>query len=86
MSERYSAEVSLWLEIANDRIPLAQVGPDDVVLASPSEVLPGVGVVCVSVDGQVSRYPVEFPDGALPFDSIMRVHATGEQPTIETIS
>lgn len=51
--ERYSADISLWLDCAQGRFPLAQVGDSFIMSDSPLTLPAGEAIVCVSVDGQV---------------------------------
>ncbi|MCW5774889.1 MAG: hypothetical protein KIS87_00385 [Phycisphaeraceae bacterium] len=54
----YSADVRLHLRINGDFIPLAQIGPDDVVLREPATIPPGPGEVIMHVDGRERRWTV----------------------------
>lgn len=51
----YSSQVAGWLVIHDQRLPLAQVGPTSCVLRDAACLSPGVAMVIVEVDGQISE-------------------------------
>jgi hypothetical protein len=60
----YSSRVRLDLIVNSQTIPLAQMGPDHVVLAAPVEVAAGPAETTLHVDGVPRRWSVEI----LPHD------------------
>jgi hypothetical protein len=60
----HSAIVRLWLDSGNERIPLAQVGPDFVISTAQSD-RPEVtsGLLVVEVDGHADGRHVRLPEG-----------------------
>ena len=56
----YSAKVRLDLVVDECIIPLAQVGPDHVILAAPALLSPGSGETVVYIDGIPHRSKVEI--------------------------
>jgi hypothetical protein len=56
--ESYSSQVAGWLVIHNQRLPLAQVGPTSCVLRDEACLSPGLAMVIVEVDGQISERQV----------------------------
>jgi hypothetical protein len=64
----YSADVWLFLIALGTAIPLAQIGPDSVVLRDPIELPRCEAEILMVVDGEERRWPVVLPNGAVPFE------------------
>lgn len=62
----YSAEVQLRLVIGERVLPLAQVGPDRIVLRESADCPPTAAEIVMHVDGRERRWPVYLPDGISP--------------------
>jgi hypothetical protein len=62
--------VQLSLETSGRVYPLAQIGPDFVVLREPTDLPPGNAEVVMRVEGSEQRWRVTLPNGAtaVPFD------------------
>lgn len=61
----HSAQVSMVLHLGVQDVPLAQMGPDFIILkqALANEVSPMSGRITLTVDAQSEEIPVEFPQG-----------------------
>ena len=44
-------------------LPIAQLGPDFLMLREPAEHLPSEAEITLAVDGQEERWPVRLPEG-----------------------
>jgi hypothetical protein len=64
----YSSEVKLRLVMRGAEYALSQIGPDFVVLRTPTELPAEDAEVVMIVDGQETRWPVTLCDGAVPYD------------------
>ena len=42
---------------------IGQLGPDFLILDDPADHPPAEGEITMSIDGEVSRWPVQLPDG-----------------------
>lgn len=62
-SVAHSAVVRMYLVISSQRIGVAQVGPDFMILDEPMELPAGRGELVVEVDGNERRRVVNLPDG-----------------------
>ena len=60
----YSADVRLWVRFNGRAVPLAQVGPDRIMLRDAEPVPVGAAEVVVSVDGRERRWLVEIGQSA----------------------
>jgi len=58
----FSATVELELHLADQVIQLAQVGPDQCILATPQPIQAGRGEIVVTIDGHVQRTVVELDE------------------------
>ena len=65
----YSSRVQLSLETAGNVYPLSHTGPDFVILWEAVTFFPGKGEVVMVIDGSERRWPVNLPNGAVPFDA-----------------
>lgn len=70
----HSAVVHMWLETETARIPVAQVGPDFIIMESHVD-LPEVtcGELVVQIDGSESRHRVRLPDGVKNRDTTTQI-------------
>jgi hypothetical protein len=59
----YSADVRMHLTVDGEIYPIAQLGPDFIILATPVDHPPARGEITFSVDGRVRRWPVLLPNG-----------------------
>lgn len=51
------------LDVAGRSLPIAQLGPDFLILGQPVELAPTRGEVVMSIDGGERRWPVGLPNG-----------------------
>jgi hypothetical protein len=65
----------MHLVIGSQRIGVAQVGPDFMILDEPMELPAGRGELVVEVDGNERRQVVNLPDGIHPTDLRTRIAA-----------
>ena len=68
----HSAEVRISLSIGDRLFNVAQLGPDYLILRDASDHPPTVGEITLSIDGKVTRWPVELPDGIRAADDRTR--------------
>ncbi len=59
----HSADVRIHLHINGCVLPVAQLGPDFLVLRNPVDHPPGDAQIFMSIDGQEKRWPVHLTDG-----------------------
>ena len=62
----YSSHVELFLNIADKRLRLGQVGPEYCILREAAEFPPCEAEILILVDGEKSRVPVHLPRGIEP--------------------
>ena len=62
-SHRHSADVRIHLRLDGHVLPIAQLGPDFLVLKNPIDHPPVEAEIDMSIDGQESRWPVCLIDG-----------------------
>ena len=63
--------------ILNGRsLPIAQMGPDFLLLESPIEYPPALADVLLRVDGHEERWAVRLPEGIRPAEKRVRVTKT----------
>lgn len=62
----YSANVRLYVVIAGEHIPLAQVGGNRLYFAEPTLLPPGPGELVIEIDGQQRVWPVTIPHTDAP--------------------
>jgi hypothetical protein len=67
-SPRHSADVRMELRVNGHVLPIAQLGPDYLVLANPTDHPPTDAEISLSIDGHESHWPVRLLDGT----SVMR--------------
>jgi hypothetical protein len=73
----FSSTVRLWLELAEDTIPLASIGPHGVTVRSPVELPSGPAEVKMDLDGDCFAWLVFLPYGAVPFSTTIETHPRG---------
>ena len=59
----YSADVRMHLSVGGRVFPIAQLGPDFIILDNPLDQPPASGEIVLSIDGSVRLWPVHLPDG-----------------------
>jgi hypothetical protein len=59
----YSADVRIQLRLDGRCLPVAQLGPDFLILRSPTDYPPSDAEIILSIDGDESRWPVRLADG-----------------------
>jgi hypothetical protein len=59
----HSANVVMALLLNGQSLPIAQMGPDFLLLDSPIEHPPAIADVVLSVDGEEERWTVRLPEG-----------------------
>jgi hypothetical protein len=59
----YSAKVQIQLFVNGQVFPVAQLGPDFLVLRESTNHPPAEAEISMSVDGRESRWPVRLVDG-----------------------
>lgn len=62
-SSGHSAVVRMTLQMGDISLPVAQLGPDFLVLEAAVEHPPATGIVTLEVDGRVRTVPVHIPGG-----------------------
>jgi hypothetical protein len=58
-----SAEVHMELCVNGHRLRIGQLGPDFLILDDLVDHPPGHADITMSINGRVSRWPVQLPDG-----------------------
>jgi hypothetical protein len=53
----------MQLRMNGDVFPVAQLGPDFLILDNPTDLPPGLGEIEVWIDGRHRRWTVEVPGG-----------------------
>ena len=59
----HSAEVKMRLEIGDATLPVAQLGPDFLIVRTPVEHAPTDAVLYFSIDGNERRRDIHLPEG-----------------------
>lgn len=59
----HSAQVDMHLLVNGGSIPVAQMGPDFLILKEPSDHPPGQATMVLQVDQSERRWPVRLPNG-----------------------
>jgi hypothetical protein len=59
----HSADVRMQLLLNGTVLPIAQLGPDFLILDKPVDHSPADGEIVLSVDGRERRWPVRLPAG-----------------------
>jgi hypothetical protein len=59
----HSAQVRMELHVNGQVLPIAQLGPDFLVLANPADYPPTDAEIAMSIDGHESRWPVRLLEG-----------------------
>jgi hypothetical protein len=62
-SPGHSADVRMELRLNGHILPIAQLGPDFLVLKNPVDHPPVEAEIAMSIDGHESRWPVRLLDG-----------------------
>ena len=58
-----SSTVEMRLLVNGSSLPIAQMGPDFLLLDKPIDHPPAEAIIVFSVDGSERRWPVRLPDG-----------------------
>jgi hypothetical protein len=64
----FSSEVRILLQLDDQTISLASVGPNEIGLRNPTEIKEGNADVFVFIDGTRFQWPINFPHAIVPFD------------------
>jgi hypothetical protein len=59
----YSADVRMHLSVGGRILPIAQLGPDFIILDNPVDQPPASGEIVLRIDGGARLWPVHLPDG-----------------------
>jgi hypothetical protein len=59
----FSADVEMELRVNGQIFKIGQLGPDFLILTNPIDHPPAGGQITVSIDGDVTTWPVRLPDG-----------------------
>jgi len=62
-NQGHSADVQMHLSINGHIFSIGQLGPDFIILDTPTDHPPGNGEIYLAIDGRVKRWPVLLPDG-----------------------
>jgi len=73
LKTNYSAEIRLRLEADGKSWPISKLGPDGFFPTHPLELDPCAAEIIMTVDGDEHRWKVRLIDGAVPFDSKVRI-------------
>lgn len=77
-SSAHSAEVRAELIVGEQRYCVANLGPGCIVLREGQQIAAGNAWIELTVDGELRRWEVNLPHGAVPFDTEIRVERCGE--------
>jgi hypothetical protein len=61
----HSAEVKMHLVVDGQKLPIAQLGPDFLILRKTVDHPPADAILFVSIDGKVREWEIRLPDGIL---------------------
>ena len=70
----HSATVKIQLEIDGGVVPVAQLGPDFLLLDAPFEHPPGNASLILQIDQSVRRWDVYLPDGISASANRVAIH------------
>ncbi len=59
----HSADVRMLLYVNGSTLPIAQLGPDFIILRTPTDHPPTDADIYLSIDGHERRWTVWLPDG-----------------------
>ena len=59
----YSASVEISLQLGDEVLSVAQMGPGFIILSTPCDRQSSTGIVRLVVDGRASEWPVSLPEG-----------------------
>jgi hypothetical protein len=62
-SRGHSADVRIHLHVNGHRLPVAQLGPDLLILRTPVDHPPGEAEISMTIDGDERRWRVRLPVG-----------------------
>jgi len=82
----HSADVSINLILNGDSIPVAQLGPDFLLLDAPIDHPPGQASIILRVDQSEECWTVRLPDGISAGTKRVNIVAPAEQPGPESAS
>jgi hypothetical protein len=69
----YSADVRMHLSVGGRVFPIAQLGPDFIILDKPLDQPPASGEIVLLIDGSIRLWPVHLPDGISAGQSETRI-------------
>ena len=70
---RHSADVRMHLRLNGRDLPIAQLGPDFLILRQAVAHPPANAEIFMSIDGNERHWPVHLRDGLSPADSRARI-------------
>jgi len=65
-SSSYSPDISMELLVHGERMNVAAMGPSNIVVRSARTAPPGPGTICLKVNGRITVYHIELPQGIDP--------------------
>ena len=71
----HSADVRIHLSLNGHSIPVAQLGPDFLLLDAPHDYPPGTGSLVLRVDQSEDRWEVHLPEGISSSSKRVRIAA-----------
>jgi hypothetical protein len=83
-SPGHSADVRMELRIDGHVLPIAQLGPDFLILIHPLDHPPAEAEIALSIDGHESRWPVRLQDGMSATQRRTRI-TRGQHPNGATV-
>ena len=69
----HSADVSMWMVVDGCSIPIAQMGPDFLIIRESVEFPPSDAEITLRVDGHEEHWAVKLPEGVRPGQTRTRV-------------
>jgi hypothetical protein len=61
----YSSAIAIHLEVNGQKLAVAQVGPETLILRRPAEIPPSsAAVLVINIDGRIERDQIVLPYGA----------------------
>ena len=78
-STGHSADVRIQLAVNGSSFAVAQLGPGFVVLRDQFDSPPSIAKITMSIDGELSSWPVELIDGIVAANQITRIRGIPTQ-------
>jgi hypothetical protein len=76
-SHSHSADVRIHLHVNGCSLPVAQLGPDFLILRTPADHPPADADIAMSIDGNERRWRVRLPDGIAADKPKTKIASTG---------